>query len=135
MAEEEIVKIKRLEIDGETAPLHAPLGINMDYELTKPVVGACWELIYEADMANKRQAVALHTSAPVDLAPGTHTFQHAAPEVKTEGIKEKYLLQVGLLKLTLHGTDNPNIVSVNMVTQVSKTGDGLIRSIMNPADE
>jgi hypothetical protein len=135
MSEEEIVKIKRLAIDGDTAPLNAPLGINMEYELTKPVAGACWELIYEADMANKRQAVALHTSAPVDLAPGVHTFQHVAPAVATEGIKEKYLLQVGLLKLTLHGRENPNIVSVNMVTQVTKTADGLIRSIMNPTDE
>ena len=133
--EEEVVVIARLRIDGDSAPLNAPLGVHMEFSLKRPVIGAVWELVYEADMANKRQCIALHQSAPADLAPGSHSFQHVVPEVKTGDIKEKYLLQVGLLKLALHGAEEPNIVTVNMVTQVSKVNGQLMRSIVNPTDE
>ena len=46
-------------------------------------------------------------TAPVaDLAVGS-TFHHAVPNVNTGSVKEKYLLQVGVLKLTLRGTVGP----------------------------
>jgi hypothetical protein len=136
MAEEEVVKVRKLVIDGDNAPLNAPLTVHMEYDLARPLAGAVWELIYEADMANKRQAITLASSAPTDLAAGSHQYQHSAPDVKTGDIKKKYLLQVGLLKLTLHAANEPNVTSVNMVTQVTEGGDGvLLRSIMNPTEE
>lgn len=134
MAEEEILVVEALNIAGDVAPLNAPLTLDVKYKLAAAVPGAHWELVYEADMANKRQAVALHTTAPADLAAGVHAFTHTVPEIKTEGIKEKYLLQVGLLKLTLHSASTRNIVSVNMMTQVSKGPDGLMRSIISPLE-
>lgn len=134
MAEEEVVTVSRLVIQGDVAPLTAPLAVHMEYKLNRPLKGAVWEMVYEADMANKRQAIALHSSAPTDLAPGVYQFSHEVPEIKTGDIKEKYLLQVGLLKLALHAADEPNITTVNMVTQVSKTAEGLMRNIINPAE-
>jgi hypothetical protein len=132
---DELVKVNRLTIDGDNAPLNAPLTIALEYELTQPLTGAYWVLTYEADMANKRQTVTVHTTAAADLAPGVHQFQHTAPEVKTGDIKKKYLLQVGLLKLALHSAAVPDVTTINMVTQVSESADGLIRNIINPADE
>jgi hypothetical protein len=138
MEEREVLRLLDLQLqpDGH-CPLNAPLTIAMTYQLLEAVPAATWELVYEADFTNKKHAVPIYSTAAVDLAPGTHTFAHAVDAVKTDGIKEKYLLQVGLLKLTLKGANGTeNITSVNMVTQVSKdpaTGV-LLRNIMTPLE-
>jgi hypothetical protein len=138
MEEREVLRIVDLQLQPDgSCPLNAPLSISMTYQLLERVPAASWELVYEADFTNKKQTVPLYATGAVDLEPGTHTFVHALDAVKTEGIKEKYLLQVGLLKLTLkggNGTDN--VASVNMVTQVSKdpsTGT-LLRNIITPLE-
>ena len=137
MQEEDILKLEGLIIEPNNCPLSAPLNISMKYTLIKPVPGATWEVVYEADYTNKRKAIALHTTAPADLQPGTHQFTHTIPEIKTGDIKEKYLLQVGVLKLTLKGGGgSDNLAVVNMVTQVMKGDDGVLtRMIMNPIEE
>lgn len=138
MDEREVLRLIDLQLqpDGHCA-LNAPLSIAMTYQLLEAVPAATWELVYEADFTNKKQSVPIYATAAVDLAPGTHTFAHAVDSVKTDGIKEKYLLQVGLLKLTLKGANGAdNIASVNMVTQVSKdpASGTLLRNIMTPLE-
>lgn len=134
-AEAELVNVGKLVIDGSDAPLEAPLTLHLTYSLTKPLAGAYWELIYEADMASdKKKSVTLHATEPADLGVGEHQFQHTAPKIETAGIKEKYLLQVGVLKLTLHSANEPNAIEINMITQVVKQGDVLVRSIVNPTE-
>ncbi len=136
MQEEDILKVKALVIEPNDCPLSAPLHVSLKYTLLKPVPAGSWDLVYEADYTNKRQCIALHRSDPVDLVAGDHEFSHTVPTIKTEGVKEKYLLQVGVLKLTLHGQAGAeNVAVINMVTQVTKKEDGLHRSIMNPMDE
>lgn len=138
MQEREVLKIIDLRIEPEGAcPLNAPLSITMTYQLMEPVPAAVWELVYEADFTNKRQVIPVYSASATDMQPGTFTFAHAVEAVKTDGVKEKYLLQVGLLKLTLKGGNgSDNVASVNMVTQVSKdpvTGV-LVRNIMTPLE-
>jgi hypothetical protein len=132
----EVVTVTAVSVEPNECPLAAPLAINMSYTLAKPLVNAVWEVVYEADYTNKRKAVALHTTEPVAaLAAGGHAFAYACPEIKTEGIKEKYLMQVGLLRLTLHAQGEANIVSVNMMIMVSKDSTGqLIRNVISPLD-
>lgn len=133
-----MLKVLELRIEPTAVcPLNAPLSIALVYQLMEPVPAAVWEIVYEADFTNKRQAIHIHSAAPVDLPVGTFSFAHSVDTVKTDGIKEKYLLQVGVLKLTLKGNHGAeNVASVNMVTQVSKdpaTGV-LLRNIMNPLE-
>lgn len=131
----ELLTVEACQIEPNMCPLEAPISIAVQYALAQPVVGAVWELVYEADYTNKRKAIALHTTPAADLEAGKHTFHHAVPEIKTEGIKEKYLLQVGLLRLTLHSATEKNVVSINMVSQISKGADGkLTRCIISPLE-
>ncbi len=136
MAEADVLTVTRVDIEPNDCPLQAPIAITMQFTLHKPIAGARWDVVYEADYTNKKQALLLHRSHPVDLAPGAQVFSHHVPEVRTDSIKEKYLLQVGLLRLTLSSATEEDIVSVNMVTQVSKdpaTG-ALLRNIFNPLE-
>lgn len=136
MQEADVLKLDKLLIEPNDCPLSAPLNITMQYTLLQPAPSATWHIVYEADTTNKQKLIELYSSsAPTDLPAGTHTFTHTLPEIKTDGVKEKYLLQVGVMKLTLRSKDE-GVAVVNMVTQVSKGADGqLIRSIMNPAEE
>lgn len=138
MEEREVLRVNELVIEPNgNCPLNAPLSVSMKYTMLEPVAGAVWEMVYEADFTNKRQTIPIYTAPVLDLTIGEHTFHHAVPSVNTGAVKEKYLLQVGVLKLTLRGNNGTeNVTSVNMVTQVSRdpaTGT-LLRNIMNPLE-
>ena len=131
-----IVKVLALDASPNQCRLSDPLTLTMQYYLAYPVEGAIWELVFEADFTNKRKAVVLYQSPPEQLTPGQLVFQHSMPYVNVEGIKEKYLLQMGVLKLTLHSSMERDLVSVNTLVQVTKdptTGD-LIRTLIPPEE-
>ena len=138
MEEREVLRIAELLIEpSATCPLNAPLHIRMVYDLLEPVPQASWEMVYEADFTNKRQSIHIHQTHAGDLAPGRHMFEHAVDTIKTDAVKEKYLLQVGVLKLLLRSAVDPSVsASVNMVTQVSKDSASgqLLRSILSPLE-
>ncbi len=141
--EVELIKVSKLLIEpGSGCPLSAPLALTVKYTLTgnQPIKAAFWTLNYEADIAMKRHVIPLFTtSPPQDLQPGDHIFERKIDQIPTDGVKEKYLLQVGMLKLELRSAStnsNNSLVSINMVTQVSKDDKGvLIRNVMSPLEE
>lgn len=137
--DKEYIKVTKLIISPDAvAPLKAPLAIEMQYEVLTPIANASWEMVYVADYTQKRVEIPLHATAVMGtLAPGPQGYSHKLDTIPTEGVKEKYLLQVGLLKLTLKANNGADcIASVNMVVQVSKDGSGaLVRNIMSPLDE
>lgn len=147
-SEIELIKVSKLLIEpGSGCPLSAPLALTVKYMLTgtQPIKAAFWTLNYEADISMKRHVIPLFTtSPPQDLQPGEHIFEQKIDQIPTEGVKEKYLLQVGMLKLELRSAStNPTtaatkdaLVSINMVTQVAKDDKGvLIRNIMSPLED
>ena len=132
-----IVKVMSLDALPNQCPLSDPLTLTMQYYLAQPVDGAVWELVFEADYTNKRKAVTLYAAPAENLQPGQLVFQHAMPCINVDGIKEKYLLQMGVLKLTLHSAFERDLVSVNTLVQVFKdpaTGQ-LIRNLIPPDEE
>lgn len=132
--EPEIVQLQKIDIEPNGCPIQMPLSITMHYNLTEPVRDAVWSIVYEADYTNKKQAISIFTSEPSSLAPGAHVFHHHAERITVDGIKEKYLLQIGVLKLTLHSRGEP-ITSVNLISQVSRDGQGnIIRNIISPTE-
>ena len=69
-----------------------------------------------------------------DLEIGDHDFSFVRDHLPVEGVKEKYLLQVGVLKLILRAEEG-NVTSVNMVSQVIKGKDGtLMRNVISPVE-
>jgi hypothetical protein len=138
-AAEQLIRIKAVQIDPNHCPLSAPLALTIPFALAAPVPGAFWSLVYEADISAKRHKIPLHTTAPKDLAAGdSHVFHEAIQSIPTEGVKEKYLLQVGMLKLELFSASarTEPLASINMVTQVSKDDQGVLRrNIISPLEE
>lgn len=138
MQEEDILSVQHCVVEPNMCALNAPLSVAIQFTLVKPVANAYWELVYEADTANKRVAVVLARTEPVAEMPAgvPMSFQHTVPEIKTEGVKEKYLLQVGVLRLALRSGADANVAAINMISQVSKdpsTG-ALIRNIISPLE-
>lgn len=137
----DLVKLLNLTVEPNCCPLSAPLALSLRFQLSADVRGAFWVLCYEADIASKRHRIPLLTTQPRDLAAGTHVLQEAAPAIPTEGVKEKHLLQVGMLKLALHsasagGDAGEPLVSINMVTQVCKDEGGVLRrNVISPLEE
>ena len=139
MDEVDVLTVKSLTLKPDVigAPLEAPLSITIEYAVNVAVKDPKWVLQFEADYTQKRVAVLLHSEACPNLAVGgNHTLTINLDTIPVAGIKEKYLLQVGLLKLTLLANGGAeNVTSINMVTQVSKDGNGaLVRNIMNPLE-
>jgi hypothetical protein len=146
LAQDEIAQLRALSIEPNQCPLAAPVALTLRIALAVPVPAAFWTLQYEADIAMKRHVIPMLTTAPPrDLAAGEHVIQLATDGIATAGVKEKYLLQVGMLKLGLHsaapgGGDSagsaPPLVSINMVTQVAKDDQGVLkRNVISPLEE
>ncbi len=134
----ELLRIKAVQIEPNACPLSAPLALTIPFVLAAPVPGAFFSLHYEADISAKRHKIPLLTTAPPrDLAAGEHVFSESIAAIPTDGVKEKYLLQVGMLKLELFSAASTEpLVSINMVTQVAKNDAGaLIRNIISPLEE
>src|SRR3989338_199981 len=121
MSDDDLVQLKDIQIEPNQCPLSAPLALTRKSTLAKPVKAAYWTLTYEADISMKRHLIPLVSTAEklTDIDAGTHVFQQSIDKIPTEGVKEKYLLQVGLLKLELRSGSDV-LVSINMVTQVAK---------------
>ena len=135
---EEVIKLTKFTISPDSvAPLKAPLTLEMEYTLSAPIADGVWDLAYVADYTQKRYEIPLHQTPVGKLAPGAHAYAHTLAAIPTEGVKEKYLLQVGLLRLSLRDAASAeNVASINMVVQVSKDATGaLVRNIMSPLDE
>jgi hypothetical protein len=136
MIEREIITVESIAVEpSEGCSLSAPLLVRLRYRLNEPVAAARWRIVYEADFINRRVIIPLYSAPESDLSPGVHTLEHRVAEVPIAGVKEKYLLQVGLLKLEFNGAEG-NLASVNLVTQVSRdpsTGT-ILRNIMSPLE-
>eukprot|EP00758_Cryptobia_borreli_P013953 Tbor_TRINITY_DN5882_c0_g1::TRINITY_DN5882_c0_g1_i1::g.7266::m.7266 len=154
MYEEEIIKIESINIRPQgVCPLHSPLTIEMKYSVNMhsdisntTTKKGWWELVFQADYTQRQVCVPLYKGDAVvpltthsEDCPYIETLIISLDDIPTGKIKEKHLLQVGLLKLTLRvdridgGIDN--LASINMVTQVSKDADCvLVRNILSPIE-
>jgi hypothetical protein len=139
MEEVQLLRLGKLVIEPSMlCPLDAPLSLAIEGHLLVPVARAVWEITYEADFTNKRHVIHVFRSqSPVDMSPGPFQFAHHIESIRTEGVKERHLLQVGVLKVQLRSEADPSLTaSVNMVTQVTKdTSTGqLLRVILSPLE-
>jgi len=139
--EDEILDLKALRVEPDgIVPLHAPLSLSAHVVLKRPLPAASWRIVYEADFTNKRHVIPVFDGPVASLGAGEHAFHHAVDQIRTEGLKPRLLLQVGVLKLMLLDRSGPEpvvVASINMVTQVSKdpaNPDALLRNIISPMD-
>ncbi|KAF8283840.1 hypothetical protein TcG_09401 [Trypanosoma cruzi] len=138
------------------SPLSAPLRVRLEYAVLRPVVNPAWAATFEADIAYGRISVPLvqptacsecmttlnvpssflrHTPSDriATLQPGElYQLDVHLETMELSKVEEKYVLQVGMLRLILL-SGKTELADVNHVVQVKKNDDGeLMRLIMNP---
>eukprot|EP01064_Diplonema_japonicum_P025366 TRINITY_DN366_c0_g3_i1.p1 TRINITY_DN366_c0_g3~~TRINITY_DN366_c0_g3_i1.p1 ORF type:complete len:132 (+),score=19.07 TRINITY_DN366_c0_g3_i1:59-454(+) len=129
----EVIDLQSCLIEPNNCTFDVPVVITFQFD-SKGVSDVTWEVQYEADYTNKRHVIQLCSVGPCDYSAGNHTVDLKIPAVNTEGVKERRLLSMGILKCVLC-SGKEEIVSVNLVTQVTRDGDGnLVRMMMSPLE-
>ena len=130
----EVISLQHVHIEPNNCPIEEPITLEMDFTTAVDLRDARWEVKFMADQCNKRKIVVLGETGIVDYPAGSHTMAFHVDEVDVSHLKRHVLANVGLLIATLVAGEE-EVVSVNMVTQVSATTDGgLIRSVFSPLE-
>ncbi|KAJ9470117.1 hypothetical protein DIPPA_32736 [Diplonema papillatum] len=129
----EVLHLSKCLVEPNNCTFDQAMCITLEFEC-KGIADATWEVQYEADYTNKRHVIPLCTVGPISFEPGVHTVDLKIPPINTEGVKERRLLSMGILKcILLSGKEE--VSSVNFVTQVSRNEAGeLIRLLMSPLE-
>lgn len=69
-----------------------------------------------------------------DYSEGANHMRFAVAAIDVSGIKPSSLANAGLLIASLRDGAGAEIIDVNFVVQVSKSGDGFERCIFNPLE-
>eukprot|EP00277_Geminigera_cryophila_P016792 CAMPEP_0179443746 /NCGR_PEP_ID=MMETSP0799-20121207/27208_1 /TAXON_ID=46947 /ORGANISM="Geminigera cryophila, Strain CCMP2564" /LENGTH=134 /DNA_ID=CAMNT_0021230129 /DNA_START=8 /DNA_END=412 /DNA_ORIENTATION=- len=134
MAEEAIL-LKEVAMEPNDCPLGSALTIKMTFTTGKAVAKAVWDLKYMVDMASKRKLIALGQTAETCYEAGKeYSMEVSTPGIETAGFKPHQLANAGLVVVTLLDGEE-EVVAVNLVTQVTKRDDELIRTIYSPLEE
>ncbi|KEG11453.1 hypothetical protein DQ04_02601000 [Trypanosoma grayi] len=137
--------------------LSAPLHIQMQYAVLETVADPKWAVEFEADIAYKCVSVSLipstACSAVATASDGSSFLRHTASdgatalqpgacyqldvhlaELDLSMVEEKYLLQVGVLRLALL-SGSTSVAAVNLVMQTKRNEQNeLMRIIMSPLE-
>merc|ERR1712060_676469 len=115
-------------------PLGAELKLAMEFTATAPVPGAHWTVTYTVDMTGKRHVVNVGATNRADLPEGKSSMDFHSSSINLEGVKRKWLNNVGLLVATLRNDANEEIFTVNMVAQVMEEDGALMRNVISPLE-
>jgi|UniRef100_A0A7S4GIT2 hypothetical protein len=128
------INVTKCEVSPNDCPLSTNLDISIEFNTDKTLKQGSWKLQYEVDYTGSRHILDIATTQPQEYESGTnHCFAFSVPEVNVEGIKEKSLMNMGLLRAVL--TDGAEHVSdVTLVVQVTKENETLMRRILSPIE-
>ena len=123
----------RVDDEGKPRPLEDVLRLEIDYTSDTALPSAKWNVKYMVDVVAKRYIVELGVQNNVDIRKGANTFSFVLDAIDMSGVKRKHLINnAGLLTASLSSEAGQQVIDVNLVIQVSKSSDGLIRHILNP---
>eukprot|EP01061_Rhynchopus_euleeides_P016299 TRINITY_DN27586_c0_g1_i1.p1 TRINITY_DN27586_c0_g1~~TRINITY_DN27586_c0_g1_i1.p1 ORF type:complete len:132 (+),score=60.91 TRINITY_DN27586_c0_g1_i1:256-651(+) len=129
----DVIDVQQCLVEPNNCAFDQPVVITLEFD-SKGINDCYWDVQYEADYTNKRHVISLCSVGPSNYAAGHHTVDLKLPPVDTEGVKERRLLSMGILKCILT-SNKEEVASVNFVTQVSRgEGGKLLRLMMNPLE-
>jgi hypothetical protein len=133
------IKVHSIRVDddgdnrGSLRPLEDLLRLEIDFDSDTSLQNAVWNVKYMVDVVAKRYIVELGGKTDVDINNGSNTFTFLLDSINMSGIKRKHLINnAGLLIASLVTSDGQDVIDVNLVVQVSKSENGLVRHILNP---
>eukprot|EP00992_Anisonema_acinus_P009889 TRINITY_DN6087_c0_g1_i1.p3 TRINITY_DN6087_c0_g1~~TRINITY_DN6087_c0_g1_i1.p3 ORF type:complete len:144 (+),score=65.18 TRINITY_DN6087_c0_g1_i1:37-432(+) len=128
------INVTKCEITPNDCPLTDPLSIAIEFTTDKDLDSGIWALKYEVDFTGNRHILDVATMPPTPYpANAPHRFTFSVPKVDVAGVKEKSLLNMGILRAVLsNGAEH--VSDITMVVQVAKPGDVLMRRIISPLE-
>ena len=130
------VRAIRVDDDGKgSGPrrLEDVLLLEIDYDSDTNLSDAKWRVRYLVDVVAKRYIVELGEQSRVEVCNGTNTFSFSLDAIDMSGVKKKHLINnAGLLTASLLTAEGEDVIDVNLVVQVAKSEQGLMRHILNP---
>eukprot|EP00742_Colponemidia_sp_Colp-10_P002291 GILJ01002445.1.p2 GENE.GILJ01002445.1~~GILJ01002445.1.p2 ORF type:complete len:174 (+),score=29.16 GILJ01002445.1:1711-2232(+) len=127
------INVTNIDISPNQCPLQEALNLAIDFEADQPIPAASWEVKYIVDTVFRRKIILLGTMDNLSYDAGANSFRFSVPGIDVGGISSDVLANAGLLVATLKDGQE-EVIGVNMVTQVSKQGNELIRVIFNPLE-
>ena len=136
------VDVTSINVSPNNCALESELNLTIEYDCEVDLGMASWSVQYMVDSVRKRHIIKLGT---VDqrVKAGKNTFEFNADKVDISGIRPSRLANVGLLSAVLLSDAGSEIITINMVVQVTKSGadegksgDGpsFTRCVFNPLE-
>eukprot|EP00002_Diphylleia_rotans_P004170 TRINITY_DN12_c0_g4_i1.p1 TRINITY_DN12_c0_g4~~TRINITY_DN12_c0_g4_i1.p1 ORF type:complete len:133 (+),score=39.98 TRINITY_DN12_c0_g4_i1:55-453(+) len=128
------ITVKAIDISPNHCPLEKELNLTIDFETAKDIAQAKWELKYVVDYSGKQYVIELGKSNPGSYKKGSHKFSFSVAAIDVSTVKKSVLSNVGILSATLYdGAEE--IIAINMVSDVTKTREGVLqRNIFSPLE-
>ena len=133
-----IIKFDKLKIRPNECELCRELSINGTFKSSQSFNGK-WIISYVVDSAWTQHVINLGEIVKQEILSDNkpNTLEFKASEIKVSDINDSTLFNTGLLKLQLMdiGQEKPKeIISVNVVTQITKQDNKFIRTFFNPLE-
>lgn len=128
------IECTALDVTPNNCALDAGFELSLTFTSDAAVAGAKWDVSYMVDMTGRRHVVQVGSTDPADVVPGENTMKFSSPGIDLSGAKKSWLQNVGLLLIVLKAPDGAEIVQVSLVTQITKQGDQLVRTMLNPLE-
>lgn len=115
------------------ADLESPIHLNIKFELDRDVIAGFWKVQMLVDSSNARIIKVLGETDVEDYPDGESEMDFSARSVDISGIAPSTLTNSGLL-MAIFMADGEEVISVNMVVNVTKQDGRIMREILNPLD-
>ena len=140
------INVTAIQAEPNNCALQDELNLVITYESAENIRNAIWSVQYMVDSVHKRHIVKLGT-VEERVSAGINTFIFHVDKIDVSGVKPSRLANVGLLSATLSTKEGNEVITINIVVQVTKDtlvegkmsdeGPGtptFIRTIFNPLE-
>ena len=116
------VDVTSINVSPNNCSLESELNLVIEYDCDVDVGLGSWSVQYMVDSVRKRHIIKLGT-VELRAKAGKNTFEFSVEKIDISGIRPSRLANVGLLSAILSSDSGEEIITINMVVQVTKSTD------------
>mmetsp|Transcript_4151 Transcript_4151/g.10664 ORF Transcript_4151/g.10664 Transcript_4151/m.10664 type:complete len:133 (+) Transcript_4151:329-727(+) len=125
--------VKHFYVEPNRCPLADPMTVRIALGADENLDQVRWRVQYVVDMASERSVIDLVETEPASVSKSeSHVATIQTPAIDLSAFAQSSLLNLGLLMITLVGSDGVELLRVSAVTQVAKEGDTFVRTVLDP---